>query len=78
VPGWPCSGCGGRNPVDVDLCGECGTPFLAGLRATDAPLLVLPGVGDLARLGRGQQYGLAAAAVLAVGLLTLLLGLLTG
>lgn len=77
-PGWPCTGCGTDNPVACDVCAACGTAFLAGLRSAEAPLLVLPVIGDLARLGRGQQYGLVGAAVLAVALLTLLLGLLTG
>jgi hypothetical protein len=76
--GWPCGACASENAVELDVCAACGTAFLSGLRAQEAALLTLPVVGDLARLGRGKQYGLAAAAVLAVALLTLLLGLLTG
>jgi hypothetical protein len=76
--GWPCSGCGATNPVELDACAACGTGFLAGLRKEEPPLLLLPGVGDLTKLSRAQRLGLAASVVLAVVLLTALLGLLAG
>jgi hypothetical protein len=44
----------------------------------EAPLLELPVVGDITRLGRGQRFALAAGVVLAIVLLTFLLGLILG
>jgi hypothetical protein len=76
--GWPCSGCGTVNGVELDACAACGTGFLAGLKRDEPPLLVLPGVGDLTRLSRGQRLGLALGVVLLFVLLVGLLGLLTG
>lgn len=60
----------------LDACHACGLGFLSDLRSGAAPLLVLPGVGDLASLGRAQRMLLAAGVVLAVMLLTALTGLL--
>ena len=74
---WPCLTCGAANDLDLDACVGCAAGFLAGLRAANEPLLVLPGIGDLARLGRGRAAALAAGAVLALCALVLLLGLLT-
>lgn len=76
--GWPCSGCGTVNAVELHTCAACGTGFLAGLRKDEPPLLALPGVGDLTRLSRAQRLGLAAGVVLLVLVLVALLGLLTG
>lgn len=76
--GWPCSGCGAVNAVELDACAACGTGFLAGLRREEPPLLVLPGVGDVTRLSRGQRLGLAGAVVLVIVLLVALLSVLTG
>lgn len=76
--GWPCGGCGHVNAVDLDACQACGSGFLAGLRAHEAPLLVLPGVGDVTRLSRGQRVGTACGVVLLVLVLVALLSLLTG
>lgn len=76
--GWPCAACGAHNAVELDACAGCGLGFLAGLRADAEPLLVLPGVGDIGRLSRGQRLGLAGGVVLVVVLLTLLMGLLFG
>lgn len=75
-PTWPCATCGSANPLDRDACAACGAGFLSGLRASEEPLLVLPVVGDLGALSRAQRLGLAAGVVLAVVLLTALLGLL--
>ncbi len=76
-PGWPCSRCQAANHYQRDDCGTCGASFLAAVRDDEAPLLVLPGVGDLGRLGRAQGLLLAVGVVLAVvvplAVLTLLL-----
>jgi hypothetical protein len=74
--GWPCSACGATSPLTADVCGACGSAFLAGARTADVPLLELPVIGDISRLQRGQRLGLAFAVVLAVVVLTALLGLL--
>lgn len=74
--GWPCATCGHLNGLTASTCAACGAGFLAALREADAPSLVLPGVGDLMRLSRGQRIGLAAAVVLAFVALTALVGLL--
>jgi len=31
---WPCSVCGARNPIDLEVCETCGTPFAAVMRGT--------------------------------------------
>jgi hypothetical protein len=76
--GWPCSNCGAVNGVELDACAACGSGFLSGLKRDEPPLLVLPGVGDLARLSRGQRLGLAMGVVLLFVLLVAVLGLLVG
>ena len=75
-PTWPCTACGAANPLSAAACAACRSPFLAGLRETDPPLLVLPGVGDVSALSRGRRLGLAATAVLVVAAAVLGLGLL--
>lgn len=75
-PAWPCASCSTSNPITLDACATCGAGFLAALKATEEPLLVLPVVGDLAALSRAQRLGLAAGVVVLVVLLTALLGLL--
>jgi ribosomal protein L40E len=75
-PTWPCTTCGAANPLTADACAACGSGFLASVRDGEAPLLVLPGVGDLSRYGRGQRLALAGGVVLAFVLATLVLGLL--
>jgi ribosomal protein L40E len=77
-PTWPCSTCGATNPIAADTCASCGAGFLAGLRESEAPLLELPGVGDLTRMSRGQRLGIAFGVVLAFVALTALLSLLFG
>lgn len=77
-PTWPCTSCGTVNRMERETCSGCGLPFLSGLREQDGPLLELPVVGDISRLGRGQRFALAGAVVLVVLVLTLLLGLLFG
>lgn len=75
---WPCTTCGAANALDRDACAACGAGFLSALRAGDEPLLVLPVVGDLGAMSRGQRLGLAGGVVVAVLLLVALLGLLLG
>lgn len=77
-PTWPCASCGAANALTADACAACGAGFLAGLRASEAPLLELPGVGDITRLSRGQRMALAFGVVAAVVALIALLGLLLG
>ena len=74
-PGWPCSACGTPNDFGLDACAACGAGFLAALR-DEAPALTVPGIGDLGRLSRGRRLALAAGIVLAVLVLTVILGLL--
>jgi ribosomal protein L40E len=31
---WPCSVCGARNPIALEVCATCGTPFAAVMRGT--------------------------------------------
>jgi ribosomal protein L40E len=77
-PAWPCGTCGAANPLDLDTCGACGSGFLSALREQEGPLLELPGVGDLTRLGRPQRLALAGAAALGVALMTFLSGVVLG
>jgi ribosomal protein L40E len=62
APYWPCSVCGGRNPIEAETCRTCGTPFASVMRSGPerpevAPRqaltwsLVFPGLG-LAKCGR--------------------------
>jgi len=62
--GWPCSRCGQVNGLSADVCAACGGAFLAGVRDAEAPLLVLPGVGDVARLSRTARAGVALGVAL--------------
>lgn len=32
TPMWPCTVCDGRNPIELDVCATCGTPFAALMR----------------------------------------------
>ena len=73
---WPCLTCGAPNPLSESECSTCGAGFLAGLRASGTPHVTVPGVGDLASLPRNRRLGLAAAVVLALGLIGALLGML--
>jgi len=74
-PTWPCTACGTTNPLAATLCSVCGTPFLAA--ASSTPKLVLPVVGDLTALSRGQRIvaalGVAAVLMVPVALVTMLM-----
>lgn len=73
--GWPCARCEQVNALGADVCAACGSTFLSGLRS-ERPRLALPGVGDVAGLGRAARLTLG----LALAVLALLAGfvLLTG
>jgi hypothetical protein len=76
-PTWPCTTCGAVNAMERSTCASCGAGFMAAAK-DDAPLLELPVVGDITRLGRGQRFALAGGVVLAFILLTLLVGVVLG
>lgn len=42
-PAWPCPVCGNRNPVDLEACAACGTPFSQLLREPEPRVDVAPG-----------------------------------
>jgi hypothetical protein len=74
-PFWPCSVCGAENPIALDICAVCGTPFAHVMRAPigaphvdprDAVIrsLIFPGLGHRA-LGRNVD-GLARGVLFAV------------
>ena len=75
---WPCATCGADNAFTDSVCAVCGAAFLAALREAEAPLLVVPIVGDLLALSRAQRLGVAALLVLLVSGLTALVAVLTG
>lgn len=76
---WPCPACGESNPIELDACRVCGTPFAqlfreAPSRPTISPRdaffwsLTFPGVGH-AKAGRtGDGIARATLFVLAFGL----------
>ena len=63
-PFWPCTVCGARNPISLDVCDTCGTPFAAVMRGTPTRnvdpqaarrrSLLFPGAGH-AMLGYGTD-----------------------
>jgi predicted RNA-binding Zn-ribbon protein involved in translation (DUF1610 family) len=72
---WPCPVCGERNPIDLDACRVCGTPFAQLFRQQetrseisprDALLwsLIFPGVGH-AKAGRAAD-GIARGTLFAL------------
>jgi ribosomal protein L40E len=75
-PFWPCSVCGAENPIALDVCAVCGTPFAQVMRTSvggvphvdprDAVVrsLIFPGLGHRA-LGRNVD-GLARGVLFAV------------
>ncbi len=72
---WPCGSCGAKNALNAEICGTCGSKFLAA--ASELPSLVVPGIGDLQQLSRGHRAavaaGFVAALLLPLALITLLL-----
>jgi ribosomal protein L40E len=76
---WPCPACGESNPIELDACRVCGTPFAQLFREPTVPptisprdaflwSLTFPGVGH-AKAGRtGDGVARATLFVLAFGL----------
>jgi ribosomal protein L40E len=75
--GWPCAVCGGRNPIESDVCATCGTPFATVMRTDPArrPVdpqeavrwsLIFPGLGH--RLVGRSMDGLARGALFAISM----------
>ena len=80
---WPCPVCGARNPILLDICETCGTPFAAVMRGTTrrdvdpqaafTRSLVFPGAGH-AMLGYGiDGFARAVLFVLSLGVALFLL-----
>jgi hypothetical protein len=80
---WPCGVCGGQNPLELDACATCGTPFAALMREdVERPhvepkdaltwSLLFPGLGHR-KLGRGVD-GLVHAIlfIIAISMVVLL------
>ena len=75
---WPCPVCGNRNPIELDACATCATPFGRGFDEPKPPpkispreaaiwSLAFPGLGHL-RCGRGVEgFGRAILFVWATG-----------
>jgi hypothetical protein len=79
---WPCSVCGARNPIELEVCEMCGTPFAAVMRgagrrradpdAARARSLLFPGAGH-AMLGYPMDgFARGALFVLSLALAVLL------
>jgi len=75
---WPCTVCGARNAIFLDVCETCGTPFAAVMRGTTrrdvdpqaafTRSLVFPGAGH-AMLGYGiDGFARGALFVLSLGI----------
>jgi ribosomal protein L40E len=75
TPFWPCIVCEARNPIEVDVCGTCGTPFAQMMRDEPARRevdpreavrrsLLFPGLGH--RLAGYPAEGFARAALFVV------------
>jgi hypothetical protein len=81
-PFWPCSVCGAENPIALEICSVCGTPFAHVMRAAaehpkvdprDAVIrsLIFPGLGHRA-LGRnvdGLARGILFVVTFGLGIL---------
>ena len=87
APFWPCPICGEENPIELDVCAVCGTPFATVMRAEperpavaprDAMIrsLLFPGLGHQL-VGRGTD-GMARGVLFVVTAgIAVLLGLAT-
>jgi hypothetical protein len=75
-PGWPCTTCGASVPLDLTACPACGAGFLDGARSSVS--LVVPGVGDVAKLGKGAKLAVIAGGASAVTLVLFLVYLVLG
>ena len=88
APFWPCPVCGAENPIELDVCATCGTPFAHVMRAEqDRPQveprdalvrsLIFPGLGHQLA-GRGMD-GMARGVLFAITFgIAILLGLSAG
>jgi hypothetical protein len=87
VATWPCPVCDGRNPIDLDECATCGTPFAAAMRQEKqranvdpgAPFrrsLLFPGLGH--RMVGRDLDGFARGVLFAMLLLATLMLALSG
>ena len=74
---WPCSRCDAVNELTAVVCHICSAPFLVTVAEESKVALVLPGIGDISRYGRGQRAGIAFMALMIIliplALVTLLL-----
>ena len=72
-PGWPCPTCGTVNDLAADVCGGCGSRFLAPL-AEDRGIPAVPGLASLSRGGRllATLAALVVLLLLVAGVLWLL------
>ncbi len=81
-PSWPCPVCGNRNPIEIDACAACGTPFgrlfQEPERRVEIPprralawSLLLPGLGHV-KVGRVAD-GIARAVLFAWTTITVVL-----
>jgi hypothetical protein len=81
---WPCPVCEERNPIALDVCSVCGTPFATVLRqdrerpqvdpsAAFGRSLLFPGLGH-AKLGLGAEGFARGALFLILLFVTLLIG----
>ena len=84
---WPCPVCGGRNPIELDACATCGTPFAAAMRqdvarpkvdpsAAFRRSLLFPGLGH--RMVGRDLDGFARGVLFAMLLLATLMLALSG
>lgn len=87
TPLWPCPTCGDSNPIELDNCATCGTPFAALMRQDEVRPNVEPSVAfrrSLRYPGLGHQLvgrgadGLARGVLFTVFVLIALLILLSG
>ena len=88
APFWPCPVCGAENPIELDACETCGTPFAHVMRSEpDRPKveprdalvrsLIFPGLGHQL-VGRGMD-GMARGVLFALTFgIAILLGLSAG
>jgi ribosomal protein L40E len=88
---WPCSVCGARNPIELDACARCGTPFADLMRDAEevrsadpkealAWSLIFPGLGHRAagRALDGLARGVLFGMSFAMALLMGLAGVRSG
>jgi hypothetical protein len=75
LKGWPCLGCGAMVPLEDNMCAQCGRPFLP---SEEAPVLRLPGVGDVGRLDKSQRVMLMAGGCIALMAIFVLLAFIGG